>query len=131
MKKIFLAAGILAFSFATAQQNDFLDIQKQIQKKLKEDQKQKLREQLLSFQNVHRLTSQQSTLPQAKFLQVLPNGNKVYALPQDHTPCIVPDMKQFNMPNITRRNDVSGRMPNAIIPYKIIPGEIKKWKVPH
>lgn len=31
---------------------------------------------------------------------ILPNGNKVISLPQDNMPCIIPDMTQFNTPNM-------------------------------
>ena len=31
-----------------------------------------------------------------------PNGTRIYALPQDHMPCLVPDMSQFNMPVVDK-----------------------------
>jgi hypothetical protein len=43
----------------------------------------------------------------------LPNGNKVIILPQDNMPCVVPDMKQFNMPLL--KPEVPATMPNAAI----------------
>jgi hypothetical protein len=43
----------------------------------------------------------------------LPNGNKVIILPQDNMPCMVPDMKQFNMPVL--KVEVPNTMPNAAI----------------
>ena len=32
------------------------------------------------------------------------NGTKVYTLPQDHMPCLVPDISQFNMPVFGKRS---------------------------
>jgi hypothetical protein len=42
----------------------------------------------------------------------LSNGNKVIILLQDNMPCMVPDMKQFNMPVL--KVEVPNTMPNAI-----------------
>ena len=55
----------------------------------------------------------------AKLSHTLPNGNKVYILPQDNMPCIVPDMQQFSMP--VAKSELNGSMPNAVIPQQIIP----------
>jgi len=122
MKKILFIISILAFWFACAQQNDFLDIQKQIEKRIKDDKKQKEKQQLRDF----RLISFHQQFSQAKLLQVLPNGNKIYSLPLDNMPCIVPDMSQFNTPNLadrslTLKSNIPGRIPNPVIPYRIIP----------
>jgi hypothetical protein len=43
----------------------------------------------------------------------LSNANKVIILPQDNMPCMVPDMKQFNMPVL--KVEIPNRMPNAAI----------------
>jgi hypothetical protein len=43
----------------------------------------------------------------------LPNGNKVITLSQDNMPCVVPDMKRFNMPVF--KVEVPTTMPNAAI----------------
>ncbi|MES1226970.1 MAG: hypothetical protein ABUT20_66470, partial [Bacteroidota bacterium] len=56
---------------------------------------------------------------QAKLLNDLPNGNKVYALPEDNMPCIVPDLAQFNMPIFKPKAD--GIIPNGSRDYKVIP----------
>lgn len=141
MKKIFFAAGILAFSFASAQQNDFFDIQKYLKKKNELNKK-------LTVDNLFILPKNRcwkspnlpffkkdlqllTTRTKTKILTELTNGNKAYSLPQDNMPCIVPDMSQFNMPNIANpkeyfqsladRTHKPGKMPNAIIPYRIIP----------
>lgn len=58
---------------------------------------------------------------QAKYLFSLANGTKVYALPIDNMPCIVPDIHQFNMPNAGKGIKASGMPPGAFTPYKIIP----------
>lgn len=59
--------------------------------------------------------------PTAKLSHTLSNGNKVYLLPQDNMPCIVPNMSQFNMPNAGRNIKVNGMPPGSSPPYKIIP----------
>jgi|SRR5687768_11353870 len=59
--------------------------------------------------------------PKAKLSHVLPNGNIVYLLPQDNMSCIVPDMNQFNMPNVGRKIKASGMPPGTSPPHKIIP----------
>lgn len=59
--------------------------------------------------------------PKAKFSHSLPNGNKVYFLPLDNMPCIVPDMSQFNMPNAGRKIKAKGMPPGSSPPHKIIP----------
>lgn len=92
-----------------------------MQKKQKELKKSQFR--------IHRfpekvMTSYQTFSLQPLLIHVLPNGNKVYALPQDHMPCVVPDMSQFNMPNTPRLNKYfpfdngkeGGKIPNPAIP---------------
>lgn len=59
--------------------------------------------------------------PKAKFSHGLPNGNKVFLLPLDNMPCIVPDMNQFNMPNLGRNIKANGMPPGTSPPHKIIP----------
>lgn len=87
MKYLFLLAFIAAFSFASAQKGDIFYLQKQIKKKL--------------GKNV--TTNHQFSIPippQEDVAYTLPDGNKIYQLPQDNMPCIMPDMNQFNMPCI-------------------------------
>lgn len=50
----------------------------------------------------------------AKKLHTLPNGNTVYALPQDNMPCVVPDMKQFSMP--VEKPKLQYTIPNPALP---------------
>jgi hypothetical protein len=59
--------------------------------------------------------------PQAKLSHVLPNGNKIYKLPVDNMPCLVPDesMYHYNMPVV--KGKISGTIPNASPPVQIIP----------
>jgi|GEM_PF-1883603 len=49
--------------------------------------------------------------PQARLLHTLPNGNKVYALPQDNMPCVVPEVKS-TMP-------VAGRSSAGLFNYNM------------
>jgi hypothetical protein len=57
----------------------------------------------------------------APFAEVLSNGNKVYLLPQDNMPCIVPDMKQFNMPVVAGDNSLDKKINVLALPEQIIP----------
>jgi len=50
-----------------------------------------------------------------------PNGTKVYALLQDHMPCLVPDMSQFNMPVMGKEIRITGMPPGSLPPNEIIP----------
>jgi hypothetical protein len=50
-----------------------------------------------------------------------PNGTRVYALPQDHTPCLVPDMSQFNMPVMGKEMSITGMPPGSAPRNNIIP----------
>ena len=120
MKKVFLLASILAFSFASAQENEFFNIEKYMQKKQQDLKKSQVRIRRFP-ENV---TPYSVTSSQPKLIVELPNGNKVYALTQDHMPCIKPDMNQFNMPNIfvSKKSQASlfekeaGKIPNPAIP---------------
>ena len=60
-----------------------------------------------------------SPLQKAKLSHTLANGSKIYLLPQDNMPCIVPDTQQFSMP--VAKSELNGSMPNAVIPQQIIP----------
>ena len=58
-----------------------------------------------------------AALPQATLLHTLPNGNKIYALPQDRMPCLVPDLP--NKSGITLqpfRYNGPGAIPNPAQP---------------
>jgi len=50
-----------------------------------------------------------------------PNGTRVYALPQDNMPCLVPDMSQFNMPIMGKGIKITGMPPGSLEPNEIIP----------
>ena len=52
-----------------------------------------------------------------------PNGTRVYALPQDNMPCLVPDMSQFNMPVMGKGTKVTGMPPGSLPPNEIIPNK--------
>ena len=50
-----------------------------------------------------------------------PNSTRVYALPQDQMPCLVPDMSQFNMPVMGKGIKITGMPPGSVPPYNINP----------
>jgi hypothetical protein len=154
MKKVFLFTFILGFSFASAQQNDFFDAQKYLKKKSIEEKEKIINplskilkpgcgttDKNLStlpnykkpillpkdkkfIPNYYNINSSNQSSPLGKLTHTLPNGNKVYALPQDHMPCIIPNMGQFTMPNTFKHekrypsllNKVPGNIPNSAIP---------------
>ena len=55
-------------------------------------------------------------IPQAKLLYTLSNGNKVYSLPQDNMPCVVPDMSQYNTMAMVTPEKNQYNMPNPANP---------------
>lgn len=97
MKKIFFIISLGSFFFASAQQNDFFDIQKHLLKKQKEERLQKLIERFIpnNPKTAIPFFNLPQNPPQAKLIMQLPNGNKVYSLPGDNMPCIVPDMDLY------------------------------------
>lgn len=95
MKYLFLLAGIAAFGFASAQKDELYYFKKQLEKK-----QQNSIVLLPKYQPPVLLLPQNNYLPQKDIAYILPDGNKVSALPQDNMPCVMPDMNQFNMPNV-------------------------------
>ena len=138
MKKIFFFVSIIAVSFASAQQNDFFDIQKHLQKKLAEEKLQKMKDQFIPSNPSNPIIHLTLNPPQARLVQTLPNGNKVYLLPLDNMACIVPDKEQyadnmllpskkFELFNNQKQNyrQMPGTIPNPVYPWKIIPDNNK------
>jgi len=60
---------------------------------------------------------------QPQFSHTLANGDNVYLLPQDHMPCVVPDMSQYNYNMPVDRGKIIGTIPNPSPPFRIIPKE--------
>jgi hypothetical protein len=84
---------------------------------------------LLDFPGGNRITQPWivTFTPKARLSHTLPNGNKVFLL-QDYMACIVPDMSQFNMPEVSRelRNKILlPEIPNTSPPIQIIPKDDK------
>ncbi len=163
MKKMFLLAGIIAFSVASAQQNDIFDIQEHLTKKnqlnkelakdnlfkyhvscfgnykqydilvskhgmevLKARTKTKVLSELINSNKVDSIPENNMVFnfssmgtnepfPLAKFSHTLPNGNKIYLLPQDNMPCVVPGMEEFNMP-VVKAEILPYNIPNPAYP---------------
>jgi hypothetical protein len=108
MKRIFFVIAIGAFSFASAQNNN---IDTFWLKTL--PRKPKINSEL---PETYRYNITPQVLDQAKLLHTLPNGNKVYALPMDNMPCVVPDMSQYTkIPTVTP-NVPSYSIPNPALP---------------
>ena len=70
-------------------------------------------------------TLRNSLLPQSKFSHNTSKG-KIYTLPYDHMPCLVPDMDQ--VARMPQHNMPLGKMPNAVPLQPLIPGEEKEKK---
>jgi hypothetical protein len=103
MKKIFLIAGIVSFTVAAAQDNGSPKI-KVVPPKPKNN--------ISSKPPTYYVKPQTQLLGNAELLNTLPNGNKVYALPQDNMPCVVPDVSQYNMP-VVKPQVEAYTIPNA------------------
>jgi hypothetical protein len=101
MKYIFILAAFGIVTTAAAQDKSYKDLMKKLQQPQSELQLRKLpRFDALSKQ-FNSYSLQSSINPDSKLLlSKLANGTKVYALPMDRMPCLVPDMNQFNMPNV-------------------------------
>jgi hypothetical protein len=141
MKKLLVIAGLAAFSFASAQQKDIFDIQKYLQKKQAEEKLQKMKDRFIPSNpsNPKFYLPESLYPPQARLSQTLPNGNKIYLLPMDNMPCIVPDKDQYadNMPPAPKKFELfdtqqrnnrqqPGAIPNPAYPWKIIPDDNNK-----
>ena len=50
-----------------------------------------------------------------------PDGTRLYSLPRDNMPCLVPDMSQFNMPVMGKGMKITGMPPDSAPPNNIIP----------
>lgn len=139
MKKLVLfLSAVSIFTFIHAQQTITPNIQDLIQKRLKKEQDQKLRELNPFLRKADRyIVTLPNVTPEAQLQQTLADGSKVYALPQDNMPCVEPDMNKYNnMPNlaIQKRHQLVlpdnfvlprglGHTPNADILKKILPNE--------
>ena len=112
----------------TAQQKDVFDIQRHLDKISKD--KKLPGAVFIPFNKTRPFINCGFPLYSQEISHILPNGDKVYTLSQDNMPCIVPDMRQFNMPNssdpdkyfesLIFRNDSPGAIPNAVRPYRLI-----------
>ena len=106
MKKIFLLAVLcVCFCAIRAQHNNMIIGKEQLQKMLENKNVVKYYSMPQSGINIDPniyVMPPQPILPQATLIHTLPNGNTVYALPQDHMPCVVPNLRQFNMPVIVK-----------------------------
>ena len=74
------------------------------------------------FRRYENLIKQNSLLPQATFSHNTSRG-KIYTLPIDNMPCLVPDMKQVE--GMPRQNMPDSRMPNAFPRLPLIPRDKK------
>ena len=129
MKYIFILAAFGIVTTVAAQDNSYKDLMK----KLQQPQSALQFKKLPRFDAVSKFNSFtfKSMDPNATLLlSTLANGTKVYALPMDKMPCLVPDMNQFNMPNVGQHTMIlkfpePGYIPNPIIQKGliIIPGK--------
>mgnify|MGYP003541660680 CR=1 FL=1 len=131
MKKLSVILIFTGISFAaSAQQNDFFDIQKYLQKKRKET-KPAIKPLFVKPSIQNQFVFQADNVnSHGKFSLTLSNGDKVYLLPQDNMPCITPGISQYNTRNLSGLNkynsipvfpdNTPGSIPNAVIPKRII-----------
>ncbi len=127
MKKIFLLFGVATFSSASAQQKDVFDVNRHIQGLLN---KNKAAGKSAGPVEINTYFLKGSHTSGVNLSHILPNGDKVYLLPQDNMPCVVPGINRNNMPNISLpdkyfetlafKNNTPGIIPNAVKPYRMI-----------
>ena len=72
-----------------------------------------------SLQTIMQKINEQQRLGTLAYTQ--PNGTRVYTLPNDHMPCLVPDMSQFNMPVMGKEIKITGMPPGSLPPNEVIP----------
>jgi hypothetical protein len=118
MKKILLLISIATFSFASAQDNGnpYLKLIPPKSKKAPFLIPNGTDTDTFFFRNSDILSQSSQFMPQAKLLYTLSNGNKVYALPQDHMPCVVPDMSQYNSMALVKPDIQQYNIPNPAYP---------------
>jgi hypothetical protein len=106
MRSILLTLGIIGSLSVAAQDNNMVeDYFKKNVPKLKKDVS-------LSFPAAVDLAKK---MPMGmEYSHSLASGTKVYTLPQDNMPCVVPDMNQFNMPNAGTGIKIKPHSPGAI-----------------
>ena len=130
MKKIFLVTGIAAFSFASAQNTTDTFWVKPLMPipRINSFQLPKTHPFNYTPRLYHLSPLHPQALDRAKLLYTLTNGDKVYALPQDNMPCIVPDMSQYNNFELVKPDMTPSTIPNPIYP-QIIPLQFSPEKL--
>jgi hypothetical protein len=119
MKKVLLIAGIATYSFASAQEKGqpYWKVVPPLSKKV------------IPLPPGNNFSTQSLTLPPGiQLLGSLPNGNKIYALPQDNMPCVIPDMSQYNSMPVVKPDLSLYNMPNLANPNGKKPGVISPEK---
>lgn len=96
MKSLLLAAAIFSTCVVAAQNDLYKDYLEKHKKPLVIPMTRNSDSLLMKVGTVN---DGPAAFPDARLEAVLSNGSKVYALPQDNMPCVVPDMKQFSVPN--------------------------------
>lgn len=110
MKRIFLLLPVFFFLNAPGQQpNNSIRVGPS-NKNVSKDSLQKLIAKL-----------NMRSYPQAKLLSSFADGTKLYALPQDNMPCLVPDLSQFKMPIAGKGFKIDGMPPGSGQPRSLIP----------
>ena len=67
---------------------------------------------------------------QAQLSHMLPNGDKVYRLPIDNMPCIVPGKNNYNYNMPVEKGKFDGSIPNAWPRQQLIPNDLPENKKP-
>lgn len=125
MRYAFLMIMLAACSIVSAQNNDYQDFYNRFKKPLVAKPALPRYDALRKHDPVQAISALPS-FPTAKLLFNMSNGNKVYALPQDGMPCIVPDMNRFTIPNSGKgiplyRYPALGAIPNPALEPQRIP----------
>lgn len=75
----------------------------------------------ISVDSLRKLIAAFNSSLQARLLSADPDGTKLYALPHDNMPCLVPDRSQFNMPIAGKGFKIDGMPPGVVQPRPLIP----------
>lgn len=113
MRVYLFAASLLIAGSASAQDNGLPKVEK-VPPKAKNNI-------VTSPDAYYYVTPKSQVLAGAKLLSTLGKGNKVYALPQDNMPCVVPDMSQYSSASVVKPN-IEYTIPN---PAYTPPGKVK------
>jgi hypothetical protein len=127
MKKILLISAVL-FSlqcFSQQPKYDYKKLKETLSKGMHLPLNQNKQDQIISTDSVSRFFKKYNMRSIGALSLLHSNGNKIYSLPQDNMPCLVPDLSRTNyrMPVLMNGIKITGMPPGSQIPVPIIHNE--------